>query len=46
VPADAIKDLKPVMTMVGGKTVYERLGWVCQPGRICDPLPPRAMKER
>jgi predicted amidohydrolase YtcJ len=24
VPADAIKDLKPVMTMVGGKVVYER----------------------
>ena len=23
-PADAIKDLKPVMTMVGGKVVYER----------------------
>ena len=24
VPADAIKDLQPVMTMVGGKVVYER----------------------
>ena len=24
VPADAIKDLKPVMTMVGGKIVYEK----------------------
>ena len=24
VPEDAIKDLKPVMTMVGGKVVYER----------------------
>jgi predicted amidohydrolase YtcJ len=24
VPADAIKDLKPVMTMVGGKVVFER----------------------
>ena len=24
VPADAIKDLKPVITMVGGKVVYER----------------------
>ncbi len=24
VPADAIKDLKPVMTMVGGRVVYER----------------------
>ncbi len=24
VPVDAIKDLKPVMTMVGGKVVYER----------------------
>jgi len=23
VPADAIKDLKPVMTMVGGKIVFE-----------------------
>jgi predicted amidohydrolase YtcJ len=26
VPADAIKDLKPVMTMVGGKIVYEAAG--------------------
>ncbi len=25
VPADAIKDLKPVMTMIGGKVVYERV---------------------
>jgi predicted amidohydrolase YtcJ len=23
VPEDAIKDLKPVLTMVGGKVVYE-----------------------
>jgi predicted amidohydrolase YtcJ len=23
VPADQIKDIKPVMTMVGGKIVYE-----------------------
>jgi predicted amidohydrolase YtcJ len=23
VPADQIKDIKPVMTMVGGKVVYE-----------------------
>jgi predicted amidohydrolase YtcJ len=23
VPADSIKDLKPVMTLVGGKIVYE-----------------------
>lgn len=26
VPADAIKDLKPVLTMVGGKVVYEATG--------------------
>jgi len=26
IPADSIKDIKPVMTMVGGKIVYQRSG--------------------